>query len=108
MEALSSETPIFQVAINRAKEIIRSYPVGTSFQILTNHLSPIAARRVDQDMALKIVDEIDLSSETTDFDQIYQFLKRSEGGENQKVHSYWLRSEERRVGKECIDRRARG
>jgi len=90
MEALSSETPIFQVAINRAKEIIRSYPEGTSFQILTNHLSPIAARRVDQDMALKIVDEIDLSSETADFDQIYQFLKRSEGGENQKVHSYWL------------------
>lgn len=90
MEALSSETPIFQVAVNRAKEIIRSYPEGTSFQILTNHLSPIAARRVDQDMALKIVDEIDLSSETADLDQIYQFLKRSEGGENQNVHAYWL------------------
>lgn len=33
MEGLSSETPVFQVAANKAKEIIRSYPEGTSFQI---------------------------------------------------------------------------
>src|SRR5690625_5861759 len=46
--------------------------------------------RSDQDLALKIVDEIDLSFESADFEQIYQFLKRSEGRENQKVHSYWL------------------
>lgn len=90
MEALSSETPIFQVAVNRAKEIVRSYPEGTSFQILTNHLSPVAARLVDRDMALKIIDEIDLSPKTADLTQIYQFVKKSADEENRNVHSYWL------------------
>src|SRR5699024_5548649 len=90
MEALSSETPIFQVAVNRAKEIVRSYPEGTSFQVLTNHLSPVAARLVDRDMALKIIDEIELASETADLAQIYQFVKKSAEEENRNIHSYWL------------------
>lgn len=90
MEGLSSETPVFQVAVNRAKEIIHSYPEGTSFQILTNHLNPASNRVVDRDMAIGVIDDIELSSETTNFNQIYEFVRKTTVRQNSRAHAYWL------------------
>lgn len=90
MEGLSSETPVFQVAVNRAKEIIRSYPEGTSFQILTNNLSPAASRVIDREMALGMVDEIELGSERTDLTQIYGFIRKTAERQNSRAHAFWL------------------
>lgn len=90
MEALSSETPIFQVAVNRAREIVRSYPEGTSFQILSNDLGPTGRRLADRDLAMNLIDEIELSSATAEPEQIYQFVRRTAEAEKSRVHSYWL------------------
>ncbi len=90
MEGLSSETPVFQVAANRAKEIIRSYPEGTSFQILTNQLNPAAHRVVDRDLALGFIDEIELSSESTNFNQVYEFMRKTAVRQKSNGHAYWL------------------
>ena len=90
MEALSSETPVFQVAVNRAKEIIRSYPEGTSFQIVTNQLNPAARRLVSQDLALSLVDEIKLTSGSASLDHIYEFVNQTAARQDRKAHMYWL------------------
>src|SRR5690554_4072837 len=86
MAGLSSETPVFQVAINKAKEIIRSYPEGTSFQILTNQLNPASRRVVDQDLALGLVDEIEMDAETANFSFIYEFVRRTADRQNARAH----------------------
>ncbi len=90
MAGLSSETPVFQVAINKAREIIRSYPEGTSFQILTNQLSPTSRRVLDMDLALRLIDEIEMGSETTNFNQIYEFVHRTAQRQNARAHMFWL------------------
>ena len=90
MEGLSRETPVFQVAVNRAKEIIRSYPEETSFQILTNLLNPAASRVVDRDMAIGLVDEIELSSEKTNLNQIYDFVLKTADRQGSRAHAFWL------------------
>lgn len=90
MAGLSSETPVFQVAINKAKEIIRSYPEGTSFQILTNQLNPASRRVVDQDLALGLVDEIEMDAETANFSFIYEFVRRTADRQNARAHMFWL------------------
>lgn len=90
MAGLSSETPVFQVAVNKAKEIIRSYPEGTSFQILTNQLNPSSRRVVDQELALGMVDEIEMGSETTNFSYIYEFVRRTAERQDTRAHMFWL------------------
>lgn len=90
MAGLSSETPVFQVAINKAREIIRSYPEGTSFQILTNQLSPTSRRVLDMDLALRLIDEIEMGSKTTNFNQIYEFVHRTAQRQNARAHMFWL------------------
>src|SRR5690606_33066791 len=90
MESLSSETPVFQVAVNRAREIIRSYPEGTSFQILTNQLNPSARRVVDQDLAIGMIDEIEMSSEITNLSHIYEFVRKTAESQEAKAHMFWL------------------
>ena len=90
MAGLSSETPVFQVAVNQAKEIIRSYPESTSFQILTNQLKPSSRRVVDQEMAIGMIDEIEMGSETTNFSHIYEFVRRTAQRQDTRAHMFWL------------------
>ena len=90
MAGLSSETPVFQVAVNQAKEIIRSYPESTSFQILTNQLNPSSRRVVDQEMAIGMIDEIEMGSETTNFSHIYEFVRRTAQRQDTRAHMFWL------------------
>lgn len=90
MEGLSSETPVFQVAINKAREIIRSYPEGTSFQILTNHLSPASNRLIEAEMALDMIDNIEPGSSRAQLQHIYDFTRNMAAKQNRKAHSFWL------------------
>lgn len=90
MESLSSETPVFQVAINRAKEIIRSYPEGTSFQILTNQLNPSARQVLDRELAIGMVDEIELNPERANLNHIYEFVRNTAERQETRAHMFWL------------------
>ncbi|GAA5224840.1 BatA domain-containing protein [Membranihabitans marinus] len=90
MGALSSETPLLQVAINKAKEILNAYSESTSFQILTNDLLPGDQRLLSRDLALQKLDEIDYSGRPMQLDRIAQYVERSLKDHGGQSLSYWI------------------
>jgi len=58
MLALSEEVPLIELAKKRATDIVKSYKVSDRFQILTNDLGLGQQRMVDQETALRLIEDI--------------------------------------------------
>ncbi|MBK9401183.1 MAG: BatA domain-containing protein [Bacteroidetes bacterium] len=61
MDAVSSQGTLLEMARLKAREVIRSYPASTRFQVLTNDFEAFQQRLVSRDDAVDEVDRIKLS-----------------------------------------------
>lgn len=103
MSALSSETPLFQVAVNKARDIINSYDAGTNFQIISNDLTPGSTQLLSKELALDRLDNISLSHIPSDFERIYRFILRTTEEKGVRANSYWLSDFQRNSIENPID-----
>jgi hypothetical protein len=61
MDAVSSQGTLLEMARLKAREVIRSYPASTRFQVLTNDFEAFQQRLISRDDAVDEVDRIKLS-----------------------------------------------
>ncbi|MFA8451595.1 MAG: BatA domain-containing protein [Bacteroidales bacterium] len=90
MEALVGKVSLLEEAKRKAIELVKSFPEGTSFQILTNDLSPMSHLFLARDKALQTVNQIQFSNK---FITSTNILKRQQDllkGKEGKKLLFWI------------------
>ncbi len=72
MQAESSDAALFELARQRARDIVNAYSEEDRFQILTNELSERQHQWLEKEEALSLIEELDYSPETRTLSQILE------------------------------------
>jgi hypothetical protein len=70
MSALNNQTPILDIAKERARQILNAYSSSDNFQILTHDFEGRHQRLVSGEDALSLIDEVQISPAVQDFTSI--------------------------------------
>lgn len=70
MNAEGKDGQLFQKAKDIARSIINESGQTTSFQIIDNVVQPLSLRTINKENALQVIDELDISGEVPNFQQI--------------------------------------
>lgn len=77
MNARGEDVPLLGQARQKALEIVRAQEVETEFQILTNSLSGISGRWVNQEQAIQTINEIEIGPQTRLLSEVLSQQERS-------------------------------
>jgi hypothetical protein len=90
MDAKVADGYLFDKAKNTASEIVQNYSPTDGFQLLTNDFEGRHQRVVSQDEMIKLIEEVQLTSLSKDFNEIYErekdLFKNSKGSKQ----LFWL------------------
>ncbi len=90
MDAKVADGYLFDKAKNTALEIVQNYSPTDGFQLLTNDFEGRHQRVVSQDEMIKLIEEVQLTSLSKDFNEIYErekdLFKNSKGSKQ----LFWL------------------
>lgn len=75
MNAISTQGQLLEVARNKAFEIAETYPVGTSFRLVTNDLHPRHQHLFNKEQFIQQITDIKPSSRTVPMSMIYNRVK---------------------------------
>lgn len=75
MNAISTQGQLLEVARNKAFEIAETYPVGTSFRLVTNDLHPRHQHLFNKEQFIQQITDIKPSSRTVPMSLIYNRVK---------------------------------
>lgn len=75
MNAISTRGQLLEVARNKAFEIAETYPVGTSFRLVTNDLHPRHQHLFNKEQFIQQITDIKPSSRTVPMSMIYNRVK---------------------------------
>ncbi len=96
MNALYDQTPILDVAKEKARQVVRAYSESDNFQILTHDFEGRHQRMVSRENAIELIDEIVLTPAVKEISTILnrqqQVLAREEGNKIRYVLSDFQKS----------------
>lgn len=76
MNAEGKDGQLFQKAKDIARSIINESGQNTSFQIIDNEVQPFSLRTINKEDALQVIDELDISGEVPNYQQISNQVSR--------------------------------
>jgi hypothetical protein len=77
MNARGADVPLLGQARQKALEIVRSQEVETEFQVLSNELSGVSRRWMNQEQAIGAIDDIEIHPTARNISEILAVQKRS-------------------------------
>src|SRR6056297_176864 len=77
MNARGEDVPLLGQARQKALEIVRAQEIETEFQILTNSLSGVSGRWVNQDQAIQAINEIEIGPQSRLLSEVLRRQERS-------------------------------
>jgi ribosomal protein L31 len=77
----STDGPLFEVAKNRAREIINGLPSDAEIQVIDNEFSPVSNKTFSKETALAVVDNIELSQASNHIAKAVQKAQTKKIGE---------------------------
>jgi len=82
MDAVSTEGTLLEVARNRARDIARSFPPSTRFQLLTNDFSAVQQRLITRDDFLEEIERVRISPSSRTISEVVLRQREAIFGDN--------------------------
>lgn len=90
MDVKVGEDYLFEMAKVTAKEVVEGYAATDGFQLLTNDFEGKHQRIVSQDEMIKLIDDVELTPLSKDFNEIYEREKDLLYNKEGNIHLFWL------------------